>query len=155
MSDDSPRRETFQLSIDRSIFGIQENRSEDEFSSPSWLDLEVDDVPVRVARGAARFRSLVGTHRALVTIEVGRTHSPPPSGFELIGRERYTTYSGQARLCNINAPYDSFQLARNSEYEFYAWRRGGDTAVARHDEMLGVVYPIEGLEEYLLHFVEK
>ncbi|MGW9370383.1 hypothetical protein ACWGVR_10250 [Streptomyces xanthophaeus] len=156
MPDDALHKETFQLSIDRSIFGIQEDRSDDELSSPAWLELEMDEVPVRVTRGAIRIMSLVGTHRPLVTVEVRKSHPvPPPSEFERIGHGRYLTYSGSANFFTIDGPHASFSLAPNGEYELNVWRKGGETARERHDELLGRVYPIEGLEEYLIQFIEQ
>ncbi|MFD9339571.1 hypothetical protein ACFWBF_35105 [Streptomyces sp. NPDC060028] len=157
MSDDALHKETFQLPIDRSIFGIQEDRSDDELSSPAWLELEMDEVPVRVARGAVRIMSLVGTHRPLVTVEVRKNHREPPlSEFERIGHGHYLTYSGSANFFTIDGPHASFSLTPNGEYELNVWRKGGgETARERHDELMGRVYPIEGLEEYLIQFIEQ
>ncbi|MGW7452795.1 hypothetical protein [Streptomyces sp. NPDC054787] len=156
MPDDALHKETFQLLIDRSIFGIQEERFDDDVSSPAWLELEMDEVPVRIARGTVRIMSLVGTHRPLVTVEVRKSQpAPPPSEFERIGHGRYLTYSGNACFFTIDGPHASFSLARNGEYELNVWRKGGEIARERHDELLGRVYPIEGLEEYLIQFTDQ
>ncbi|MEW2417211.1 hypothetical protein AB0953_26270 [Streptomyces sp. NPDC046866] len=155
LDDDALYRGVFKLAIDRSFFGIQEDRLDSELSSPAWLELEIDEVPVRVARGAVRIVSLVGTHRPLVAIEIRKKRPETPSGFKQIGRGCYLTYSGKATLYTLDGPHGSFSLAPNSEYEFIVWRKGQEAAPERHDDLLGRVYPIEGLEEYLIQFIEQ
>ncbi|WP_329313981.1 hypothetical protein OG723_19160 [Streptomyces sp. NBC_01278] len=157
MPDDVVYRETINLPIDRMIFGINETApvGGDLSSLRAWTDLDMDSVPVRVSPGAIRFVSLVGTHVALVTIEVWETApESPASEFELVGRERYRSTSGDASLFTINGPYATFPLRRDTEYMLSVWRKGGDDAQERYDELAGRVYPKEGLEEYVIQFSE-
>ncbi|MFJ3926469.1 hypothetical protein [Streptomyces sp. NPDC090022] len=156
MSDDALYAATFHLPVDRCIFGIQESRSGEEYSAPAWLELEIDEVPVRMSRGAVRFMSLIGTHSPLITVEIRKNLSKVPSrDFDLIGSGRYLTFSGDATFLTIDGPHASFSLRPYSEYELNVWRKGGDTARERHEELMGTVYPIEGLEEYLIQFTER
>ncbi|MFF5808875.1 hypothetical protein [Streptomyces sp. NPDC012746] len=153
MSDADLYKETTQLRVDRGIFGIQEVRSDDQLLTPAWLELPMDDTPVRITRGAVRFVSLVGTHRPSVTVEIRRNQSQPAEpGFELIGHGRYQTYSGEARIWTMDGPDLNFSLTPDAEYELNVWRKGGDTARERYDELSGVVHPLIGLEEYLIQF---
>ncbi|UQW99229.1 hypothetical protein [Streptomyces sp. RerS4] len=138
--------------IDRSIFGINEAPSADE-PGDIWALMEVDDTPVRVGLGAILFRSTVGRHKSLVTVEVRTASTCPDQGFESIYHDVYRSRSGKAVLSNIDGPKINFALQSETEYTLSVWRKGGDTAPARHDEMLGVVLPIEGLEEYVIQFV--
>lgn len=156
MSDTTLHRETAPIHADRGVFGIQEDRSAYQNAGPSWLEMQMDNVPVRIGHGAVRFRCLVGTHRPTVTIEVSKGKTNPPSeGFELIGSGPYQSLSGEAHFWSFDGgPYLPFTLRPDSVYDLHVWRKGGDTAQARYEELVGVVYPIVGLEEYLVQFVE-
>ncbi|MFD7026417.1 hypothetical protein ACFWAR_00005 [Streptomyces sp. NPDC059917] len=155
MSNDPVYRVTIQLPVDRSIFGINETAPAGKgFGSLlSWTDLEMDSTPVRVSPGAIRFMSLVGTHEPLVTIEVGENPPvPPASAFELVGHDRYRSTSGDATLYTIDGPHISFILQPDTEYTLRVWRKGREGVQERYDELLGQIYPIVSLEEYVIQF---
>ncbi|MFE3578986.1 hypothetical protein [Streptomyces vinaceus] len=153
MPDAALFKETAVIRVDRGFFGIQEERSDDQLSTPAWLELSMDDTPVRIARGAVRFVSLVGTHRPKVTVEIRENATQPlDPDFKLIGSGRYQSYSGAAQVWTMDGQYLPFSLTPNAEYDLQVWRKGGDTAQQRFDDLVGVVYPIDGLEEYLIQF---
>lgn len=98
-----------------------------------------------------------GTHCPTVTIEVrrGRPVNPGPE-FELIGNGRYQSCTGVARVWSFDGgPYLPFSLKPDTLYEICVWRRGGESARARYDALMGEVYPIRGLEEYSITFSEE
>ncbi|MFB9593716.1 Haze protective factor 1 [Streptomyces racemochromogenes] len=153
MEDDALLRESTIVPIDRSIFGIDEERSPEEPERPYWVDLPMDAEPVRVGRATVRVLSKVESHDATVTIEVSRgPYQDAAPDFDLLGEWPYSTASGAASLYNIDGPLMSFTLKPASAYTVQVWRKGGSTAVAKHAEIVGKVYPIEGLEEYVIRF---
>ncbi|MFJ3879135.1 hypothetical protein ACIPW5_16885 [Streptomyces sp. NPDC090077] len=144
-------RETIAVPIDRSIFGLDEERSAEEPDRPYWVDLPMDGEPVRVSQSAVRVMSTVESHDATVTIEVRRgPQLDAAPGFELLGQWHYRTVGGEIGLYNIDGPLFSFTLNPKSEYTLRVWRKGGDTATEKHAALVGNVYPIEGLEEYMI-----
>ncbi|MCY0939604.1 hypothetical protein [Streptomyces sp. H34-S4] len=157
MPDDDPSyTQTLKMLVDRSIFGIEETQSSPELPYLRWAEMEMDSTPVRIGQGAIRFMSLAGTHYPLITIEVrSKPREPKGSGFELIGQGSYRSASGEASLFNIDGPELDFKLTPDSEYDLRVWRCGGDAASQRYATLLGKVYPIEGIEEYLIQFIQK
>ncbi|MFZ3548806.1 Haze protective factor 1 [Streptomyces sp. 4.24] len=153
MTDDVLARETIIVSIDRSIFGLDEDRGAEEQDRPYWVDLPMDSEPVRVGLGIVRVMSKVGSHEAPVTIEVRRgPHTGAAPDYELLGEWPYLTASGKVGLYNIDGPLFEFELEPARQYTLRVWRKGGETASQKYDELMGNVYPIEGLEEYIIQF---
>ncbi|MEU9014978.1 Haze protective factor 1 [Streptomyces sp. NPDC048479] len=142
------------VSIDRSIFGLDEIRRPDEEERPFWTDLPMEGPPVEVGSGIARILSSAQSHDASVVVEV-RSDLPVDvgAGYEQLGAWPYRTGSGHQMLCTMDGPSLRFRLREDSQYVIYVWRKGGDTAAARFDELGGEVYPIVGLEEYLFVFI--
>ncbi|MGW6689191.1 hypothetical protein [Streptomyces sp. NPDC054961] len=156
MSNDAVFRESTTVAIDRSIFGVDEDRSPEELDRPYWVDLSMDSEPVRVGLSTLRVMSLVGTHDALVTVEILREFTAVEvPGFKLLGEWSYQSSTGKAYIFNIDGPVMPFPLEPNRVYTLRVWRRGGETAVQRYSELLGAVFPIEGLEEYVVQFRVK
>lgn len=149
MTVDETVRMTGAVAIDRSIFGLDEMRRPGE-QRPFWAELPVDGTRVRVGQGVALIVSNAQAHDASVVIEVSPTVSDPGSDFELLGEWPWVTGTGQQILCNIDGPALEFRLRADSRYTLRVWCAGGDTADARFRELMGVVFPIEGLEKY--HF---
>ncbi|MCM2393767.1 Haze protective factor 1 [Streptomyces albipurpureus] len=150
MTGEETIRVTGVVTIDRSIFGLDEMRRPGE-ERPFWAELPVDGTPVRVGQGIAMVTSNAQSHDASVVIEVSPTVLTLGPEFELLGEWPWVTGAGEQILCNIDGPVLEFRLRANCRYTLRVWRAGGDTADARFKEMMGVVFPIEGLERY--HFV--
>lgn len=153
MTDDALLRETTIVPIDRSIFGLDEDRSSEDQDRPYWVDLPMDSQPVRVGQATVRVMSNVESHEAPVTIEVRRgprTGAAPD--YQLLGEWPYFTASGQVGLYNTDGPLLTFALEPSCLYTLRVYRKGGETAARKHSELMGNVYPIEGLEEYLIQF---
>ncbi|UQW99158.1 hypothetical protein [Streptomyces sp. RerS4] len=140
--------------IDRSIFGVNEASTKD-VQGEIWSLMENDGTPVRVGIGAVLFYSTVGTHRSTVRVEIRTASLCPDRGFESIFHGAYRSLSGQAILSNIDGPTLRFTLETETDYILSVWRKGGETARARYDDMVGVVSTIQGLEEYVIQFVTE
>ncbi|MFD3557943.1 hypothetical protein [Streptomyces goshikiensis] len=155
MADDVLVRESIMVPIDRSIFGLDEERSAGEPDRPYWVDLPMDAEPVRVGQAVVRVMSKAESHDASVTIEVRRgPQQDAAPDFELLGQWPYFTASGELGLYNVDGPLFGFTLRPASEYVLRVWRKGGETAAERYAELMGTVFPIEGLEEYVIQFCE-
>ncbi|MFJ7170193.1 hypothetical protein ACIQUV_32410, partial [Streptomyces globosus] len=76
----------------------------------------------------------------------------PAANFEPLGNWAYHSSSGEAALYNLDGPVFEFPLDAGRDYDLHIWRKGGNSAPARHQEMMGDVVPMEGLEEYLIQF---
>ncbi|MEW2084964.1 Haze protective factor 1 [Streptomyces sp. NPDC005283] len=153
MTGDEAIRVSGTVSVDRSIFGLDELRREGEEARPFWTDLPMDGAPVMVGHGIARILSRAQSHDVSVVVEVrGGLPDGPGEGFELLGSWRYRTGSGDQLVCTVDGPALTFRLREDSGYMLHVWRRGGDTAAARFAELMGQVYPVTGLEEYLFAF---
>ena len=141
------------VSIDRSVFGLDELRREGEPARPFWQELPMDGPAVVVGAGIARVLSNAQAHDAAIAVEV-RSTVPDDRGAEgeLLGSWSFQTGSGELLVCNLDGPVLTFQLSADSAYMLHVWRRGGAGAAARFAELMGRVYPITGLEEYLLVF---
>lgn len=155
MTDAVLHRETAEIYADRGAFGIQEERHPPQRGGPTWLELDWDSIPVRTAPGAVRLVSRAGgTHCPTVTIEVrsGQSANPGPE-FELIGSGAYQSCTGVARVWSFDSgPYLPFSLKPDTLYDIRVWRKGGESARARYDTLMGKISPITGLEEYLIIF---
>ncbi|WP_329028318.1 Haze protective factor 1 [Streptomyces sp. NBC_00690] len=150
MTGEEAVRVTGVVPIDRSIFGLDEMRRPGE-ERPFWAELPVDGTtPVQVGQGIALIFSNAQTHDASVAIDVSPTPLTPGPEFELLGEWRWVTGTGEQILCNIDGAVLEFRLRPDSQYTLRVWRAGGDTAEARFRELMGVVFPIDGLEKY--HF---
>ncbi|MBZ9593508.1 hypothetical protein [Streptomyces yangpuensis] len=155
MSNDAVFRESVAILIDRSVFGVDEDRSSGEAADrPFWVDLPMDrEAPVSVGLNTICITSLVGSHEAQVTIEVYQEQNPADvQGFESLGSWGYRSVSGKASVFNLDGPVLQFPLAPDTEYLLCVWRKGGESAVERHAALLGARSPIAGLEEYVIQF---
>ncbi|NUK24041.1 Haze protective factor 1 [Streptomyces lunaelactis] len=153
MAGDETVRVSGTVSVDRSIFGLDELRREGEEPRAFWTDLPMEGPPLVVGAGVARVLSKAQSHDVSVAVEVrsGRPEGPG-EGFELLGSWRYQTGSGEQMVCTMDGPALTFRLREDSGYVLQVWCRGGDTAAARFEELMGQVFPITDLEEYLFVF---
>ncbi|MFD5623731.1 hypothetical protein [Streptomyces yangpuensis] len=154
MSNDAVFRESVAIPIDRSVFGVDEDRSGEAVHRPFWVDLPMDrEAPVSVGLSTICMTSLVGSHEAQVTIEVYQEQNPADAqGFESLGSWGYRSVSGKASVFNLDGPALQFPLAPDTKYVLRVWRKGGESAVERHVALLGTRSLIVGLEEYLIQF---
>ncbi|WP_159396464.1 hypothetical protein [Streptomyces sp. Sge12] len=140
------------VAIERSIFGVDENRYPGEADRPYWVDLPMDrEEPVRVGLSMLRVVSRSGTHDAQVTIEV--RHRPShlnESDFEFLGEWAYRSSSGRACVFNIDGPILPFELEPNSEYRLHIWRSHAG-ARELQDSTRSMTEP----EEYVIQFCSE
>ncbi|MFB7900518.1 hypothetical protein ACFC1B_29890, partial [Streptomyces xiamenensis] len=105
MVNDATFRASTPIAIDRSVFGVDEDRSAGEASDrPFWVDLPMNrDVPVSVGLSTMCITTEVGTHDAQVTVEIYQDLVPADvGGFENLGRWSYRSASGKASVYNLD-----------------------------------------------------
>jgi hypothetical protein len=155
MTESDVHRSSGKLSIDRSLFWVE---SDDPFGElqdkRNTLDVNAGSYGV-VGYGKAWFTSNAQSHNIMLTLEL--REDPPVDlspGWEHLGSWHFRCQGGDISVGSIAGPDLSFALRLDDEtcYTLHAWRKGGDTARARFEEKMGVDFPIEGLEDYLLVF---
>ncbi|MEU5951495.1 Haze protective factor 1 [Streptomyces sp. NPDC047525] len=157
MLENEERKVSGTVTIDRSIFGLDQSRRPGEDGDLYWVDLPMAGEPVQVDKGTALIISNASSHEAVVTMTV--RHSPAVddshSEFELLGTWPFLSRSGDITLLNIDGPELTLDLEPDSSYSLQVWRKGGETASTRFRELMGNQYPITGLEEYRLVFTPQ
>ncbi|MWA15037.1 Haze protective factor 1 [Streptomyces sp. BA2] len=145
------------VTIDRSIFGLDQSRRPGEDDDPYWTDLPLDSkAAVHVEKGAALIISNAQSHEAAVTLKVqDSTTGDAYPGFQLLGNWPFLSRSGDVSLLNIDGPELTFNLDPDSSYTLQVWRKGGETASTRFNELMGNEHPITGLENYRLVFTRQ
>lgn len=93
---------------------------------------------VVVGAGTARILSNAPSHEVLVELEV-RDDPPPQPGPEFVplGEWVYMSGSGQVMLCSLDGPELRLDLAADTAYVLRRWRKGGDSAAERFEELAG------------------
>ncbi|MEV8321271.1 hypothetical protein AB0Q95_44700 [Streptomyces sp. NPDC059900] len=138
--------------IDRSVLGVDEDRRPDEAERPYWTDLPMDGEPVHVSHATALVRSAAQAHDATVTVELGQSPSHSDEGCVLLGEWAYQSGSGEAGIYTLDDKELDFTLPSDSQFTLRIWRQGGEIAGKRFRQLMGVEYPITGLEDYRFLF---
>ncbi|MER7764983.1 Haze protective factor 1 [Streptomyces sp. NPDC097619] len=141
------------VSVQNSIFGIDEERLDDEPERPFWLDLPMDDEAVRVGPGILRIMSNAQSHDAEVTLSLqqGAQKEVTPD-YTFLGRWDFKTGSGTMFVHDLDGPLEEFSLPSDSVLEVRVWRKGGEDAAERYNQSLGQEFPIHDLESYRIVF---
>ncbi|MFC0843543.1 Haze protective factor 1 [Streptomyces noboritoensis] len=153
MAEDAVTEVAGTVPVERSVFGLDEMRRPGEPERPFWTELPMGGDPVVVGVSTGRMLSNAPSHEALVELKV-RDQPPPRPGPEFVPPREwaYTSGSGQVILCSLDGPELRIDLAADTAYVLRVWRKGGDSAAERFEELAGSVYPVTGLEEYRFLF---
>lgn len=143
-------------SLDRGMFAIDQKRRPSEAERPDCWDLEIDFArAVTVGDGTAVFNSDAPSHDVAVTL---RCSSQPPSldaEFVELGEWLFASYSGDLVFSTTDGPEPALctrLLDVDREYRLRVWAKGRDTAREAFERLQGEVFPITGLEEYVILF---
>ncbi|GGS25920.1 hypothetical protein GCM10010252_76120 [Streptomyces aureoverticillatus] len=143
-------------SLDRGMFAIDQKRRPLEAGRPDCWELEIDFASaVTVGDGAAVFNSNAPSHDVVVTLRCAG--EPPRLGGEFVelGGWPFASYSGDLVFSTIDGPEPELctqLLDADREYRVRAWAKGRDTAREAFERLQGQVFPITGLEEYVILF---
>ncbi|MER7348031.1 Haze protective factor 1 [Streptomyces aurantiacus] len=123
--------------------------------SACW-ELEIDfDRAVTVGDGTLAVNSDAPSHDAAVALRCGREHPTPGPEFTELGAWPFTSYSGDLVVSTIDGPEPELckqLLDADRKYRVRVWAKGRDTARDAFERLQGEVYPITGLEEYVIDF---
>ncbi|WP_240045090.1 Haze protective factor 1 [Streptomyces alboflavus] len=140
----------------RGIFAIDQMRRPSETERPDCWDLEIDFArAVTVGDGTAVFNSDAPSHDVEVTLRCAS--QPPPLGGEFVelGEWPFVSYSGDLVFSTTDGPEPELctrLLEADREYRLRVWAKGRDTAREAFERLQGEVFPITGLEEYVILF---